>query len=148
MFTQLLVQAHIKENIKAPRHWPLCGEFIGDWWIPRTKASDAETFSIWWRHHDIYMHKHICPPQSNGSQFFSCISTWQPIIVLAFCRKIPTTHGLLWCNIYYLYGTEGWISLLGFVRTRVLMSRSRLNNGATHGGWHFDIHRDFDTRGR
>ena len=39
-------------------------------------------------------------------------------------------------------------SLLGFVRTRVLMSRSRLNNGATHGGWHFDIHRDFDTRGR
>ena len=21
---------------------PLCGEFIGDWWIPRTKASDAE----------------------------------------------------------------------------------------------------------
>ena len=39
-------------------------------------------------------------------------------------------------------------SLLGFVRTRVLMSRSRLNNEATHGGWHFDIHRDFDTRGR
>ena len=37
--------------------------------------------------------------------------------------------------------------LLGFVRTRVLMSRSRLNNGATHGGWHFDIHRDFNTRG-
>ena len=26
------------------------------------------------------------------------------------------------------------VSLLGFVRTRVLMSRSRLNNGATHGG--------------
>ena len=20
--------------IKAPRHWPLCGEFTGDWWIP------------------------------------------------------------------------------------------------------------------
>ena len=25
-----------KENIKAPRHWPLCGEFNGDWWIRRT----------------------------------------------------------------------------------------------------------------
>ena len=25
-----------KENIKAPRHWPLCGEFTGDRWIPRT----------------------------------------------------------------------------------------------------------------
>ena len=23
------------ENIKAPRHWPLCGEFTGDRWIPR-----------------------------------------------------------------------------------------------------------------
>ena len=25
-----------KENIKALRHWPLCGEFTGDQWIPRT----------------------------------------------------------------------------------------------------------------
>ena len=23
------IQAQIKENIKAPRHWPLCGEFTG-----------------------------------------------------------------------------------------------------------------------
>ena len=29
--------AQIIENIKAPRHWPLCGEFTGDQWIPRTK---------------------------------------------------------------------------------------------------------------
>ena len=26
----------IKENIKALRHWPLCGEFTVDRWIPRT----------------------------------------------------------------------------------------------------------------
>ena len=26
------------ENIKAPRHWPLWGEFTGDRWIPRTKG--------------------------------------------------------------------------------------------------------------
>ena len=25
-------------NIKAPRHWPLRGEFTGDRWIPRTKG--------------------------------------------------------------------------------------------------------------
>ena len=25
-----------QENIKAPRHWPFCGEFTGDRWIPRT----------------------------------------------------------------------------------------------------------------
>ena len=36
--TQLFIQAKIKENIKAPRHWPLLGEFTGDQWIPRTKG--------------------------------------------------------------------------------------------------------------
>ena len=31
------IQAQIKENIKVPRHWPLCGEFTGGRWIPSTK---------------------------------------------------------------------------------------------------------------
>ena len=31
-------QAQIKENIRAPRHWPLCGKFTGDRWIPRTNG--------------------------------------------------------------------------------------------------------------
>ena len=30
LFTQLFIQAQIKENIKAPRHWPLWGEYTGD----------------------------------------------------------------------------------------------------------------------
>ena len=52
LFTQPFIQAQIKENIKAPRHWPLCGVFIGDRWILRTqRASNAESVSIWWRHH-------------------------------------------------------------------------------------------------
>ena len=38
MFTQPFIQTQIKENIKAPRHWPLCGEFTGDRWIPRTNG--------------------------------------------------------------------------------------------------------------
>ena len=33
-----LFKAQIKENTKAPRHWPLCGEFTGDRWIPRMKG--------------------------------------------------------------------------------------------------------------
>ena len=32
-------QAQIKENINALRHWPLCGEFTGDRWIPAQMAS-------------------------------------------------------------------------------------------------------------
>ena len=27
-----------QRNIKAPRHWPLWGEFTGDLWIPRAKG--------------------------------------------------------------------------------------------------------------
>ena len=30
LFSQQFIQAQIKENIKAPRHWPLCGEFTAD----------------------------------------------------------------------------------------------------------------------
>ena len=38
LFTKPFIQAQIKENIKAPRHWPLCGEFTGERWIPRTNG--------------------------------------------------------------------------------------------------------------
>ena len=37
-FTQSFVQAQIKENINAPRHWPLWGKFTGDRWIPLTNG--------------------------------------------------------------------------------------------------------------
>ena len=51
LFSQPFIQAQIKENIKAPRHWPLCGEFTVDLWIPAQRASNAENDSIRWRHH-------------------------------------------------------------------------------------------------
>ena len=38
VFTQPFIQSQIKGNVKAPRHWPLWGEFTGDRWIPRTKG--------------------------------------------------------------------------------------------------------------
>ena len=38
LFAQPFVQAHIKENNKAPRHWPLLGESTGDQWISLPKG--------------------------------------------------------------------------------------------------------------
>ena len=35
------MQAQIKENIKASRHWPLCGQFTGNRWFPCIKALGA-----------------------------------------------------------------------------------------------------------
>ena len=38
LFTQPFIQTQIIKNIKAPLHWPLCVEFTGDRWIPRTNG--------------------------------------------------------------------------------------------------------------
>ena len=50
VFSQPFIQALIKENAKAPRHWPLWGKSTGHQWIPSQRASNAENVSIWWRH--------------------------------------------------------------------------------------------------
>ena len=42
--------AHQRKKIKAPRHWPLCGEFTGDRWTPHTNGQQRGNVSIWWRH--------------------------------------------------------------------------------------------------
>ena len=52
LFTQPFIQTQIKENIKAPCHWPLCGEFTETGEFPAQRASNAENVFIWWRHHD------------------------------------------------------------------------------------------------
>ena len=51
LFTQPFTQTQIKENIKAPRHWPSCWEFTGTGEFPAQMASNAENVSISWRHH-------------------------------------------------------------------------------------------------
>ena len=44
LFAQPFIQAQIKENIKVPRHWPLCGDFTGTGEFPAQMASNAENF--------------------------------------------------------------------------------------------------------
>ena len=46
LFAQPFIQVQIKENIKARRHWPLCGEspVVGE--FPAQMASNAENVSI------------------------------------------------------------------------------------------------------
>ena len=51
LFTLPFIQAQITENIKAPRHWPLCGEFTVTGEFPAQRANNAENVSIWWRNH-------------------------------------------------------------------------------------------------
>ena len=69
LLTQSFIQTQIKENIKAPRHWPLCGEFTGTSEFPALKAGNAENVSIWWHHHDGPLHWSIisCTGSATGS---------------------------------------------------------------------------------
>ena len=64
VYSTVCVQAEIKENIKAPRHWPLCGEFIGE--FPVQRASNAERISIWWRNHEEKFDFPSLPPDQSG----------------------------------------------------------------------------------
>ena len=51
VYSTVCVQAEIKENIKAPRHWPLFRNSPKTGEFPAQRASNAEKVSIWWRHH-------------------------------------------------------------------------------------------------
>ena len=42
LFSEPFIQAEIKENIKAPRHWPLCGEVTGTGEFHAQMASNTE----------------------------------------------------------------------------------------------------------
>ena len=52
LLIQPFVQTQIKENVKAPHHWPLWGKVTGTGEFPAQRASNAENVSIWWRHHE------------------------------------------------------------------------------------------------
>ena len=93
MFTQPFIQTQIKENIKAPRHWPLCGDFTGTGEFPAQLASNAENVSIWWHHHvfrgwlaaikqqdiiwanmDLALWCHRVSPRANDNQIMQIIT--------------------------------------------------------------------------
>ena len=46
LFTQPFIQAQIKENFKAPRHWPLCGNSPETGEFPAQMASSAKKFPL------------------------------------------------------------------------------------------------------
>ena len=91
MFTQPFIQTHIKENIKAPRHWPLCGEFTGTGEFPAQRASYAENVSIWWRHHGVQCQL----------QYLACI--WILILHHSKATSDSTIWGLCIIKNYYTH---------------------------------------------
>ena len=80
----------IKENIKVPRHWPLCGELTGE--FPAQRASSADNVSIWWRHHETAVHVQIACEYDAG-----CICPVHVIIhIRVTCIKQSYTYSHKW----------------------------------------------------
>ena len=48
LFTQPFIRAQIKENIKAPRHWPLCGNSPHKWPVMRKMFPFDDVIMVHW----------------------------------------------------------------------------------------------------
>ena len=110
LFSQPLVQ--MKKNIKAPCHWPLCGEFTGIGEFPAQMASNMKNVSIWWRHHetdDMPLSDQIMTQVTDISMYHSAFMGWNVIYN-------KSAMGLFvhytWCHLMTLYQMETFSALL------------------------------------
>ena len=71
-------QTQIKENIKALRHWPLWGNSPVTGEFPAQMASNAENFTIWWRHNAKYSNTCLFSV-SSGRDAMEMLSTLQAL---------------------------------------------------------------------
>ena len=95
----IVYSEQIKENIKPPRHWPLCGEFTGDRWIPRTNGQ--------LRGKCFHLMTSSCVSQRKSHFTFGCprlhenAMTWKRFLhYWPFVRGI---HGIVMRNFRFLY---------------------------------------------
>ena len=121
LFTHPFIQAQIKENIKAPRHWPLCGGLTGNREFPTQMVSNMENASLWCRQHDYQMYCYafvqfpwdvcilcirlILLTKANLQEQFS-LSKWlyvvfdavdKPLACYSFYFRKQSSHKLLLC---------------------------------------------------
>ena len=92
-----LFKAQIKENIKAPRHWPLCGEFTIAGEFPAQMASNAENVSSWWLHHDIKIF------QIHGLYSLSRMMSYRQILLNLIGKRCSFESTRSACNLRDAY---------------------------------------------
>ena len=105
LFTWPFVQAQIKENIKAPLHWPLRGGFTGERWIPHTKGQPrGNCFHLMTSSLDLSS----CCTEGCVILLFGMCSLWHHIssICISGTRKVPTVNPI----IIFLFGVKWYDS--------------------------------------
>ena len=92
LFTRQVNQEQIKENMKAPRHWPLLGNSPVNGEFPAQLASNAENVSIWWRHQGIRVFSSPITA-SRGDPYCSSVYRLKVSLDLLWKRrKLSSTH--------------------------------------------------------
>ena len=98
LFTQPFIQAQIKENIKAPPHWPLWEKFTGDRWIPILCQMPASIFGPQWVKFSKYLQL-VCVWVETIATTTTRAQRKNPILLLSLWRLVssgrPKTEGYL-----------------------------------------------------
>ena len=79
----------IKENTKAPRHWPLCGDFYR-WPLnsPHKGPVTRKNHSIWWRHHVGFLYE----TSTRQAGLLHIVSDVKIMFALSVCLNSSVTH--------------------------------------------------------
>ena len=109
-----VIQTQIKENIKAPHHWPLfagktpgTGEFTGE--FPHKWPVTRNFFSIWWRHHRLYQYIY---------NFMLATTVFVPPPCTLYSRWYKT-YRESWTNIPNLYMNREFTILCVYICQRL-----------------------------
>ena len=128
-FIQRIVQAEIKEDIKAACHWPLWWESTGDRWIPLTKGQwcgkkfhlmkswegGKEHALIHWRCKD--------PINQLSLYWLICQNIFRPQHLAAAISQTINSDTLLWLNSLVFWFKFHW-SL--FLRVQLIIMQNWL----------------------
>ena len=117
-----------QRNIRAPRHWPLCGQ-SGEFSAQR--VSNAENVSIWWRHHDGIQYIMLWLMQSmllaHHCWYMPCGMWWDSLTVRQ-CPKWPFTIHARQCIISVEYRPLRQQQMTNTYRQTSQISRTKSQN--------------------
>ena len=137
MFTQLLFQAQIKENSKAPRHWTLCWEFTGDHrWLVNSPHKWPVTRKLFPFDDSIMPMLWIV---GNHDPWNDCLFNLPALITL---KRIKTGKHTLITNKSAQYSTE-YIKIFQLHQQRIYFQNTKYSHS-----WPTVYYRDWHLKGR
>ena len=131
LFAQPFVQAQIKENITALRHWPLWGETIGDRWIPLTKGQwRRKCFHLMTSSWAFILLRFYVTLFSSR---YCCLYFW--LLYICLCMHLIVYTSMFACIFYMWYMFSFYVRWFYDVVTNVCLVRDELINKLSNSFW-------------